>query len=267
MGGGGSQSTGESWSRTTPGFTNELSTVLNRSLTGQSGFSKQDAVADVQGLMRQQAINTMQEALPKIAGSERVAGAYGSTTKAMMNNDLQARIAGQMMATQAQAIKDYAAIDADRIRAFASATQAGTSTAMEHFESSESRNRSPWAGVIDGVVGPVVGGTLDVIAGDESKSKVGTTHSFQNGGRVPKQQKSVWEEAIEMLNLQSVANAVDPSGTQYRKIEQRQQAPLIKPPAHKDEKMQIDPTKVRPKVQPVTNLEEDDELFNLIGYA
>ena len=137
MGGGGSQSTGESWSRTTPGFMNELGSVLQSNMEGTTGFSKQDAINDVQGVIRQNAINTMQESLPKIAGMTNTAGAYNSTTKNLLGNDLQARIAGQAMATTSQAIKDYAAIDSDRIRAFASATQAGTGSEMQHWESAE----------------------------------------------------------------------------------------------------------------------------------
>ena len=126
--GGGSQSTGEGFSRTTPGFTEELGAVLRASMEGKSGYSKQDAVADTQGLMRQQATNALQESMPKIAGMQNSAGAYGSTTKALLQNDLQARIMGQLAATQSQAIKDYAAIDADRIRAAAAATQASTAS-------------------------------------------------------------------------------------------------------------------------------------------
>lgn len=193
MGGGGSQSSGESVSATTPGFMKELAAVLNQNLTGQTGFGKQDAIADVQGVMQQQATNALQEAMPKIASMQGGAGAYGSTTKELMRNDLQARITGQLAATQSQAIKDYAAIDADRIRAFAAATQAGTSSAMSHWESSESRGKSPWAGFLEDIGRGIIGGGLDNIAGPPGK-KSEPTDSFQNGGRVPHMDES--EKAV-----------------------------------------------------------------------
>ena len=174
MGGGGSQSTGESWSRTSPGFMNELGSVLQSNMAGTTGFSKQDAINDVQGVIQQNAINTMQESLPKIAGMQNTAGAYNSTTKNLMGNDLQARIAGQAMATQSQAIKDYAAIDSDRIRAFASASQAGTGSEMQHWESASSRNKNPF---LSGLGGAVIGGGLGA---------VGDAIGLQDGGVVPK---------------------------------------------------------------------------------
>lgn len=176
-GGGGSNSSGESISATTPGFMEELGTVLNQNLTGQTGFGKQDAINDVYGVMRQQATNALQESMPKIASMQSGAGAYGSTTKELMRNDLQARIVGQLAATQSQAIKDYAAIDADRIRAFSAATQAGTSSAMQHWESSKSRNRSPWANVGTSLGSAVIGGTLSAASHPDF---------FQDGGIVPR---------------------------------------------------------------------------------
>lgn len=175
-GGGGSQSTGESVSATLPGFMKELGEVLNQNLTGQTGFGKQDAINDVQGVMQQQATNALQESMPKIASMQNSAGAYNSTTKELMRNDLQARITGQLAATQSQAIKDYAAIDADRIRAFASATQAGTSSAMQHWESSESRSGNSFSGLLTGLGAGAAGAGLDWLSDNTG---------FQDGGRVP----------------------------------------------------------------------------------
>lgn len=73
-----STSTGNStsFSRTTPGFTGELGKVLQASLGGTSGFSKNDAVADVQGLLKQQATDALQSVMPNIARNSRQAGMY-----------------------------------------------------------------------------------------------------------------------------------------------------------------------------------------------
>lgn len=256
--GGGSQSSGEGFSRTDPGFMTNLGAVLNQSMTGTSGFSKQDALKDVQGLMLQQATNMMQESLPKIAGSERAAGAYGSTTRQLLNNDLQARIAGQMMATQSQAIKDYAAIDADRIRAAAAATQAGTSTYSEHFENASSRKG--WGDLFGGIGGAVVGGTLDRIAGPVESTKVG---SYANGGIVPSkpQDESLFDEVVKRLGLEKAAQAADPSRRDFNK-------PLIKAPETRDEKMQIEVDKLKTRTKPkliVDSGDDIDPLYAMIG--
>lgn len=177
MGGGGSQSAGESWSMTAPGFMAELGSVLQANLAGTTGFGKQDAINDVQGVMRQQATNALQEAMPGIASQQRVAGAYDSTTSQLLKNDLNARIMGQLAATQSQAIKDYAAIDADRIRAFAGATQAGTTSMMEHWESSKSRKGG---GFLDELARGVVGGGLGLLLGSNE-----STDSFVDLGSHP----------------------------------------------------------------------------------
>lgn len=166
------KSTGEGFSRTTPGFTEELGAVLRASMEGKSGYSKQDAVADTQGLMRQQATNALQESMPKIAGMQNSAGAYGSTTKALLQNDLQARIMGQLAATQSQAIKDYAAIDADRIRAAAAATQASTASYSETFQNASSRKG--WGSLFEpgGIGSAIVGGGLDAVSGGTKELKI-----------------------------------------------------------------------------------------------
>lgn len=252
--GGGSSSTGEGWSKTSPGFMNELGAILNQSMTGTSGFSKADALNDVQGLMQQQATNMLQKSMPEIARSENAAGAYGSTTKQLLNNDLQARVAGQMMATQSQAIKDYAAIDADRIRSFAAATQAGTSTASEHFENAESRKG--WGSLLEGLGGAAVGGALDRVAGTPTTAKVA---GYANGGVVP--EKSLLDEVIEKLGLKKAAESIDPK--------RREPAmKLINPPASVDDKMQIDVDKLNTRPKPKTMVDSGDDtdpLYAMIG--
>ena len=263
--GGGSKSTGEGFSRTTPGFTDELGAVLRASMEGKSGYSKQDAVADTQGLMRQQATNALQEAMPKIAGMQNSAGAYGSTTKALLQNDLQARIMGQLAATQSQAIKDYAAIDADRIRAAAAATQASTASYSETFENASSRKG--WGSLFEpgGIGSAIVGGGLDAVSGGTKELKIGG--SFADGGRVPKgadPQQEFLDQIIERLGLSKAAEAVDPS---RRKLSEM---PAINPPKHPDEKMGIEIEKLnaRPKPKLVVQNgqdDKDDPLFTLLS--
>ena len=277
MGGGGSNAQGEGWSRTTPGFTRELGSVLSANMQGTTGFGKQDALNDVQGVIRQNAINTMQESLPKIASGEKLSGAYGSTTRTMMNNDLQARIAGQMAATQVEAIRNYAQIDADRIRAFAAATQAGTATASEQFSSSSSRNASPWGSALGNLAGAAVGGGLDYITGgsgggdgghnlmpdstkEQAQSPLGQFNlqpyqAFANGGVVPDARKSAADRAIEMLGQEQLVNSYAPGRVQEKKVEYRQQSAL--------------PSSMTSEAPATTKkaagLEDDDEFFRMLG--
>lgn len=183
--------------------------------------------------------------MPVIARQEISAGAYDSTTKGLLQNDLQARIVGQLAATQSQAIKDYAAIDADRIRAFSAATQAGTSSAMEHWESASSRRSG---GILSNLGQAAAGGALGMIFGDRDvdissdpvgpltdHGRIGGYDGFQDGGRVkPKRQQREDEKlnTMEQLILRSFENALDslslpdsgiikkpPKDTEYKAIE------------------------------------------------
>lgn len=121
-----SQGTQSSQSSSTPGFINELQTVLDRQLNGLTGFTKTDAVNDVQGLLRTQATDALQSVMPTIARSQNAAGAYNSTTKDMLQNDANARITAQLTNTLNDTIANYAKIEQGNIGAFAGATQAGT---------------------------------------------------------------------------------------------------------------------------------------------
>lgn len=201
-----SSSTGEGWATTTPGFTDELGAVLYQSLTGTSGFTKQDALTDVQGLLKQQATNALQESMPKIAAQQNQAGAYNSTTNTLLQNDLQARIAGQLAATQLDAIKTYAAADNDRIKAFSAATQASTSSASEHFEHASSASGGKFLGNLGRAV---AGGVMD---------KVSSATGLADGGIVPKESEE--EKLLKSLNLTNVANATDPSRRQQDELDE-----------------------------------------------
>lgn len=283
MGGGGSSSSGESWSATTPGFTEELGSVLQANLAGTTGFGKQDAIADVHGVMRQQATNALQESMPAIARQQIGAGAYDSTTKGLLQNDLQARIVGQLAATQSQAIKDYAAIDADRIRAFSAATQAGTSSAMEHWESAKSRKEG---GLLSNLAQGAIGGALGLLFGDDdgigsssgSSSSLGNTtgtiranpkdsviHGFQNGGRVqpkPRLREDEKLNTMEQVLLKSFEDAINTLSLPDSGI-------IKKPPKNTDYKaIEYDLEKPKKKPKVVTSKDKDDdasEIFSRIG--
>ena len=133
-----------SFSRTTPGFTGELGKVLQSSLNGTSGFSKDDAVADVQGLLKQQATDALQSVMPNIARNTIATGGYNSTTKELLQNDASARITAQLASTLTDTIGKYAAADAARTGAFADATRAATASesGSESTQNSTSDSRS-----------------------------------------------------------------------------------------------------------------------------
>lgn len=275
MGGGGSSSSGESWSATTPGFMEELGSVLQSNLAGTTGFGKQDAIADVHGVMRQQATNALQESMPAIARQQIGAGAYDSTTKGLLQNDLQARIVGQLAATQSQAIKDYAAIDADRIRAFSAATQAGTSSAMEHWESADSRKEG---GFLSNLAQAAAGGALGLLFGDDDssssisgpgvltdKGRVGGYDGFQNGGRVqpkPRLREDEKYNLMEQVLLKSFEDAINTLSIPDSGM-------IKKPPKDTDYKaIEYDLEKPKKKPKVVASKDKDDdasEIFSRIG--
>lgn len=281
MGGGGSQSSGEGWAVTSPGFMNELSSVLNSSLNGTSGFTKQDAVNDIQGTLKQQATDALQASMPKIAASQNTAGAYNSTTKALLGNDLQARITGQLAATQADAIKNYAAIDADRIRAFSAATQAGTSTASQHFESAASANQSPlwnlFGGTVGGIGRAVAGATADKVSNSTGFADGGVVKDAAAATSVP---ESVADQLLNDFKSQLApfipydpgqANAPTLKPGQFvtpRGKILTDTAPTLKVPGTRDKMPMVDQNTLKNPPKKTTKFDPngpDDELFNLIG--
>lgn len=114
-------------SGTTPGFTEQLGAILAQRQKSVGGYSKQNALEDVQGVLKTQATDALQQVMPSIAGSQINAGAYNTTTKDLLRNDAASRITAQLANTQLQAIKDYAGIEQGDINAFSGATKANTS--------------------------------------------------------------------------------------------------------------------------------------------
>lgn len=113
-------------SGTTPGFTDQLAASLAERQKSMGQYSKQQAIDDVQGVLRTQATDALQQVMPSIAGSQISSGLYGTTTKELLRNDAKARITAQLANTQLQAIKDYAGIEQRDIDAFSGATKANT---------------------------------------------------------------------------------------------------------------------------------------------
>lgn len=142
LGGGTSTSSGSSWnsSKSTPGFMTELGTILQRNLDGTGEFSKNQAIADVQGVIRTQAQDALQSALPSIARVNRGAGAYNTTTNTLLENDLASRVNAQLANTQLEAIKSYGQLGNQQIAAFSGATQAGTTTESSGGSSQSSQS-------------------------------------------------------------------------------------------------------------------------------
>lgn len=113
-------------SGTTPGFTEQLAATLAERQKSLGGYSKQDAIDDVQGVLKTQATDALQSVMPSIAQAQTASGAYNTTGKELLRNDAQARITSQLVNTQLQAIKDYAGIEQGDINAFSNATKANT---------------------------------------------------------------------------------------------------------------------------------------------
>lgn len=113
-------------SGTTPGFTEQLAASLAQRQKGFGQYSKDQALEDVQGVLKTQATDALQQVMPSIAGSQIQSGLYDTTSKELLRNDATSRITAQLANTQLQAIKDYAAIEQGDVNAFSGATKANT---------------------------------------------------------------------------------------------------------------------------------------------
>jgi len=116
----------DSSSRTTPGMTKEMSDVYDAIASGRSVYSKQNAITDVQGVLRQQATDALQTVMPTIARQESSAGAYNSTTKDLLKNDASARITSQLAETQLNAINNYGKMEQGFLSSMADVVKATT---------------------------------------------------------------------------------------------------------------------------------------------
>ena len=106
----GSQGQSSSFSRSGMNI-NDLFDRFNANKREVSGYSKQDALNDVQGVLKSQAMDALQSVMPSIAKGTIPSGAYDSTTKTLLQNDANARITANLAKTGLDAIQSYAGIE------------------------------------------------------------------------------------------------------------------------------------------------------------
>lgn len=182
QGSGSSSTVSSSSSSTNPGFMAELSQVLGKSLNGTSGFTRENALEDVQGLLKQQATDALQTVMPSIARQDRSSGIYGSTTKELLQNDASARITAQLASTLTDTIGKYAAMDTDRIRGFAAATQAGTSSSSQSNSNAVSEYEQSGSGSTSGGGSGILGLFADggLVPDSEDRPGIGLRELMQS---------------------------------------------------------------------------------------
>lgn len=115
-------------SRTGTQFSTELGDIIRTGMADLGDYSKGSAIADVNGVLKNQALTAMQAAMPQIAKTNTASGAYNSTTKDLLANDFNARLAGQLAETQLSAINTYGGLTNSRLGALAGAAQAGNTS-------------------------------------------------------------------------------------------------------------------------------------------
>lgn len=114
-----SQTQGQTGSLAIDPAINQLLTSLFGQVTGgTSGFTKEQAIADSQNALQNLARMAVEQNMPSVLGGGQAAGLYNDTTRTLLNNDLQSRIAAQ----GAQLIQD-------NIAKYAAITQQGQQTA------------------------------------------------------------------------------------------------------------------------------------------
>ena len=100
---------------------NQLLTQLFGQVTaGNTGFTKEAAIADSQNALQNLARMAVEQNMPSVLGGGAAAGLYNDTTRNLLSNDLQSRIAAQ----GAQLIQD-------NINRYAQITQQGNQTAAQ----------------------------------------------------------------------------------------------------------------------------------------
>ena len=202
LGLGTSSSTGAAWnsSKSTPGFMTELGTILQRNLDGTGEFSKNQAIADVQGVIRTQAQDALQSALPSVARVNRGAGAYNTTTNTLLENDRASRVNAQLANTQLEAIKSYGQLGNQQIAAFSGATQAGTTTESSCVSSQSSQSDHQIIGLNStlGLQEALQQGANES-SGSGSGFNVGLPSGKADGGAIP--EKRTKEEIENSSNL------------------------------------------------------------------
>ena len=117
---------GTTTTKETGGFSDQLTALLNNLVLGVGPYSRDQAIADAAGPMAQLAQDTLAQTVPRSAAQVRGSGLYNSSTKALLDNDAQARLATQMAALVQKNITDYATINANNVNATANANRTNT---------------------------------------------------------------------------------------------------------------------------------------------
>lgn len=89
--------------------------------TGGTGYSKQDAITDVAGTIKNIFSQYREQELPQIIGQMGLAGAYNNTSAQFLANDAFAEAVAKGANATVSAIKDYAGITRDNEQAFQAA--------------------------------------------------------------------------------------------------------------------------------------------------
>lgn len=114
-------------SSTTPAFMDVAQNLINLISSGNSPYSKNAAIADMEGVASNMARRALETHLPSITAAPRLAGAYNSTTESLMKNDLAARTTGEIAGAISENINRYAGIEQGYANSLSNLMRAGTS--------------------------------------------------------------------------------------------------------------------------------------------
>lgn len=96
-------------------------TLAGKQGTGSTGYTKENAIADVSGTISNVFKQYKEIQLPQIVGQMGLAGAYNSTGASFLANDAFAEATAKAADATLSAIKDYAGISRENEQAFQSA--------------------------------------------------------------------------------------------------------------------------------------------------
>lgn len=117
---------GTSTQTTSSAFAPQLAQLLANLTGGIGPYSKEAAIADASGPMAALAQETLQQYVPRAAAQVRGSGLYNSSTKALLDNDANAKLATAMAGLVQKNITDYATINANNVTAASNAARTQT---------------------------------------------------------------------------------------------------------------------------------------------
>ena len=93
-----------------PEINSLLTQLFNGVQAGNSGYTKEAAIADSNNIVNGLVKSAIDANMPSVLGGGQTAGLYNDSTRTLLNNDLQARIAAQAAQQVQQNINNYAQI-------------------------------------------------------------------------------------------------------------------------------------------------------------